>query len=104
MPRIILQNEQFLYFYMRMKLPIKHILLLIILVPSLCYGRYYHQDEILAKSDSIMLEAIGHRYFPFCKVDNGSFYEYINVKKKSFYEPLFSKKTLHLGLKRISVK
>jgi len=77
---------------------------LIVLIPNLCYGRYYKTKEIVAKSDSILEEAIGHRFFPYCKVDNGSYYEYVNGKKKAFYKPLLKKKKCHLGLKAIYVK
>src|SRR5271155_2522103 len=87
-----------------MKVCFTYIFFLIVLLPSLCYGRYYKTKEIMAKSDSILEEIIGHRFFPYCKVSNGSYYEYINRKKKSFYKPLLKKKSCHLGLKTIFVK
>ncbi len=87
-----------------MRLSFKNILLLIALIPTISYGRYYKVKEIIAKSDSVLEEKIGHRFFIYCKVDKGSYYEYVNTKKRSFYKPLLKKKSCHLGLKSIYVK
>lgn len=87
-----------------MKPGLKNILFLIVLIPSLCFGRYYKTKEILAKSDSILEAKAGHRFIPYYKLSKGSYYEYVNSKKKSFFRPLLKKKTCHLGLKSIYVK